>query len=74
MAALQEVARSTFGPFNAGVGLVVFGLLLDAAAPARFGSALLAVAGVTYAIGAGRTLWFTVRDPRRAWSPLSVLP
>jgi hypothetical protein len=64
----------TFTALNAGAGVLVLGLLLDAGGLAWSGTGALAVAGVCYGIGAGRTLSFTVRNPRGGWSPLSVLP
>lgn len=69
-----RLARVTFTALNAGTGMLVLGLLLDVRGLAWSGTAALAVAGVGYAVGAGRTLSFTVRDPRGGWSPLSVVP
>jgi hypothetical protein len=63
-----------FVAFNAGVTAIVLGLLAASAPPLELGATVLAGAGLLYAIGTGRTLCFTVRDPRGGWSPLSVLP
>jgi hypothetical protein len=66
--------RLVFVCLNAGTLLLVLGLLGAAASWMRAGGAVLAGAAVLYAIAAGRTVLLTVLDPRRAWSPLSVLP
>ena len=63
-----------FAAFNAGVAGIVVGLLAARPGLLQVGGAVLAGAGVLYALGAGRTLLFTLRDPRGGWSPLSVLP
>jgi hypothetical protein len=63
-----------FTTFNAGVGALVFGLLLSAPVVVQAGGGVLAGAGVLYAVAAGRTLGFVLRDPRGGWGPLSVLP
>jgi len=70
-AAIQPVV---FAAFNAGVVVLVLGLLAEHSLSVQLGGTLLAGAGVLYAIGAGRTLLFTLRDPRGERHPLSVLP
>jgi hypothetical protein len=69
--ALQPIV---FAAHNAGVAALVLGLLMEISSAVQAGGTVLAGAGVLYAIGAGRTLLFTVRDPRGGWNPLSVLP
>jgi hypothetical protein len=70
-AAIQPIA---FAAFNAGVIALVLGLLAEHSLTVQLGGTLLAGAGVVYAIGVGRTLLFTLRDPRGERHPLSVLP
>ena len=69
--ALQSIV---FGTLNGGTTALVAGLLVESSRAVQMGGAVLAGAGVLYAVAAGRTLLFTVRDPRGGWSPLSVLP
>jgi hypothetical protein len=63
-----------FGAFNVGVAALVLGLLAERSLAVQAGGTLLAAAGVLYAIAAGRTLTFSVRDPPGDPSPLSILP
>ena len=63
-----------FGTLNGGTAALVGGLLVECSWAVHGGGAMLAGAGVLYAVGGGRTLLFTVRDPRGRWHPLSVLP
>jgi hypothetical protein len=65
---------AVFATVNAGAVCVVLGLLVADAWALHGGGAALACAGMVYSAGAGRTLLFTLRDPRRPWSALSVLP
>ena len=59
---------------NGGTLLIVLGLLAAWPLLLALGGGLLALAGLVYAAGAGRTLLFTVRDPRGRPNPLAVLP
>jgi len=63
-----------FLSFNTGVVALVLGLLAERSLPVQVGGTVLAGAGVLYALATGRTLLFTVRDPRGDRNPLSVLP
>lgn len=63
-----------FGCLNGGTLLVVLALLAARPWLLETGGALLAAAGLVYAAGAGRTLAFTLRDPRGKPNPLAVLP
>jgi hypothetical protein len=63
-----------FPSLNGGTLLVVLGLLAAWPLALALGGGLLALAGLVYAAGAGRTLLFTVRDPRGRPNPLAVLP
>jgi hypothetical protein len=63
-----------FAALNAGTLLVVLALLAARPVLLQAGGGLLAAAGLVYAAGAGRTLAFTVRDPRGRPNPLAVLP
>jgi hypothetical protein len=74
LGATPRVPPVVFGAMNAGVAAVVVALLGEIAWALRGGGVLLALGGLAYAAVAGRTLSFVVRDPRGAWSPLSVLP
>jgi hypothetical protein len=63
-----------FPSLNGGTLLVVLGLLAAHPLLLALGGGLLALAGLVYAAGAGRTLLFTIRDPRGRPDPLAVLP
>jgi hypothetical protein len=63
-----------FALLNGGTLLVVLTLLARWSSLLPIGGGLLALAGGLYAAGAGRTLLFTVRDPRGRPDPLAVLP
>jgi hypothetical protein len=63
-----------FTTLNGGTLLVVLALLAEQPALLPFGGALLAIGGLVYAAASGRTLLFTVRDPRGRPHPLAVLP
>ena len=63
-----------FATLNGGTLLVVLALLAAQPALLPFSGALLAVGGLLYATASGRTLLFTVRDPRGRPHPLAVLP
>jgi hypothetical protein len=77
MAALgapKRVPPIVFAGFNAGVAAVVGGLLAGHVVTARGGAVVLGIAGLAYVAAAGRTLSFTLRDPRGRPDPLAVLP
>lgn len=63
-----------FACLNGGTLLVVLTLLTAKPSFLAIGGDLLAAAGLVYACGAGRTLLFTLRDPRGQPNPLAVLP
>jgi hypothetical protein len=70
----ESLQPLVFAALNGGTLFVALALLAGRPVLLASGGALLAAAGALYGAGAGRTLLFTVRDPRGRPNPLAVLP
>ena len=73
---IERPRALVFGAFNAGLAVLIVGLLLASVVVAQIGGAAIAVAGITYSTTTIWTLSYAYRRamPRAASNPLRILP